>query len=194
MTESFSQFEVEALTRYLKPIGHPRGQHTTSNMRVNRFRKRILATHAERLVSNGPPPHPMTTMSKLGPWSRTFRTVPLVVVEVEGDPWSSLSSKAPTLIRQSRCNLFSRWAYRSEIGLKKPNKYFRSVLFDSLTNGKWEWKDMARGMVWVGVVTGIFGARGRSGWWRGGMGWTEEGERLYTGGRRKAHTPLEAVR
>ena len=106
-TESFSQFEPDALTRYLKPIT-PRGQHTTSNMQVNRFSNRRQVTHADRLVSNGPPPHPMTTISKLGPWPTTSLTIPLAPVEVEGGSTSDLSSKAPTLIRQNRCSRLRR--------------------------------------------------------------------------------------
>ena len=106
-TESFSQFEPDALTRYLKPIT-PRGQHTTSNMQVNRFSNRRQVTHADRSVSNGPPPHPMTTISKLGPWPTTSLTIPLAPVEVEGGPTSDLSSKVPTLIRQNRCSRLRR--------------------------------------------------------------------------------------
>ena len=97
MTESFSQFEPEALTRYLKPITLE-GQHMTHNMRSNRFSNRKRVTHADRLVSNGPPPHPITTISKLGPPTTISLSVSLAAVEVAGDPGSDLSSKAPTLI------------------------------------------------------------------------------------------------
>lgn len=117
--ESFSQFEPDALTRYLEPISPSRGQHTTTDMRVNRFASHRPVTHADRLVSNGPPPHPMTTISKLGPWQTPPPTTPLAAVEVGGGPCSSPPSKAPTLIRQNRCSRFSRCAYKSEMVTKK---------------------------------------------------------------------------
>lgn len=135
-TESFSQFDPEALTRYLKPIiPHPRGQRTASNICVNRFANRRPVTHADRLVSNGPPPHPMTTISKLGSWSTISPAVPLAAVEVEGDPCSSPSPKAPTLIRQTNCSRFSRCAHKLEMETRKQGKYIRPVCFDSLADG-----------------------------------------------------------
>ena len=121
MTEPFSQFEPDALTRYLKPI-IPRGQHTAQAKEYSG--KRILPglretfTHADRLVSNGPPPHPIITMSKLGPRSTISPIIPLAV-ELEGDPGSNLPSNVPTLIWQNRCSRLRRYPYRSETDAKK---------------------------------------------------------------------------
>ena len=75
----------------------------------------------------------MTTMSKLGPWLTISLTIPLPAVEVVGDPGSDLSSKGPTLIRQSRRSRLTKCPYRSEVEAKKEDKHVRSVCLDSLT-------------------------------------------------------------
>ena len=133
-TESFSQFDPEAFTRYLKPIALEVSTRPAICGRA-RFSNRSPVTHADRLVSNGPPPHPITTTSKLGPWSVISLIVPLATVEVVGDPGSDLSSKAPTLMRQNRSSRLSRCPYKLEREARKQDKYVRSVGFDSLTDG-----------------------------------------------------------
>lgn len=94
-------------------------------------------------------------------------------------------------MRQNRGIRLSRCSYRSEMEAKRQDKYVRSVCFDSLTDenaGNIAWGLVRAGAENVGCEAKGKGPVGRVPEWD-----APRRRGLYTWGRRKAHSPLEAV-